>query len=181
MDFTIHALENDKQNVWTHPVTNQYWLGHLSLGVFQGVETSLSVCKCCCAFDEVITLYYDYQVTILFPSNLALIQIPGLDHLRSAPVIASYFSIVFCLGSIVATLFLTLKIDAPGGGNENVEMGVSYRVIMSCTIIVFDYNLDCINQRAFIAIHGSARIVRTLQFTSTGTRFSRVRIANLSW
>lgn len=70
--------------------------------------------------------------------------IPGLDHLRSAPIISCCLSIVFCLGTLGAGLVLTLNIGSPRKDIqvEHVEEGVSSRVITSRTNIVFDYNLD---------------------------------------
>ena len=107
---------------------------------------------------------------------MALIAVPGLEHLRSAPAIACYFSVMFCFVSIVATMLLILNIGSPEKKIEHVEEGVSFCVIVSHTNIVFDYNLDCISQRAFSAMDGFARVVCTNQLYSAGIRFIRVRI-----
>lgn len=112
----------------------------------------------------------------MFPSNVVLIAIPGLEHLRSAPAIACYFSVMFCFVSVVATMLLILNIGSPEKKIEHVEEGVSFRVIVSHTKIMFDYNLDRISQRAFVTMDGSARVVRANQLYSAGIRFIRVRV-----
>ena len=107
---------------------------------------------------------------------MALIAVPGLEHLRSAPAIACYFSVMFCFVSVVATMLLVLNIGSPEKKIEHVEEGVSFCVIVSHTNIVFDYNLDCISQRAFSAMDGFARVVCTNQLYSTGICFIHVCI-----
>ena len=64
--------------------------------------------------------------------------IPGLDHIKSAPIIACCFSIVFCFGSLGATLILTMNIGSAKKEQqvEHVEEGVSFRVMISRTDIV---------------------------------------------
>ena len=106
---------------------------------------------------------------------MALIAVPGLEHLRSAPAIACYLSIIFCFLSISAALLLILNIGAPEKKIEHVEEGVSFCVIVSRMNIVFDYDLDGRNSQTFLAIDGYAGIVRTNQLYSTGIRFTRVR------
>lgn len=60
---------------------------------------------------------------------MALIAVPGLEHLRSAPAIACYFSIMFCFLSIVAALVLILNIGSTERKVEYVEEGVSFQVV----------------------------------------------------
>ena len=104
--------------------------------------------------------------------------IPGFEHLKSAPIIACCFSIIFCFGSLGATLVLTLNVGSPREDLqvEHVEEGVSFRVTILHTDIVFDHNLDRNNQRTLIAVDGHARVVRTSKLSSTSIGFTRVRI-----